>query len=397
MRTCVVHIGTHKTGTTSIQSVMSRLATDLLARGYLYAATGRPPEGPDGHHNLAWEITGDRRFRREYGTLQDLLREADAHSGHVILSSEDFDGAVAHPDGLAAFVGQLQSHGLRVKLVVYLRNQVDYATSLYSTLLDFGLAEPFDSFVQGMLRERQVAWREWAFLFDYDDLVARLERLEHVEIVVRSYDQISEGGLFEDFFAAVGIEAGTLNFDRALRAYRRPLVADLLKAFCRNRRGGFLHPVEGTVIAQLCGSASGSAVGMSAPSTRSVIEAFRESNLNIARRYRFPPLGLPDKLGETVAAVPDALSMELVFSDACVRRLSALGAALSTELSMLAGERDRLATRVSSLELEVGRLNASCAQLAAASEAIRHERDALTGSKSWKATAPLRRLRAWIR
>src|SRR5215831_15350027 len=111
MRTCHVHIGTHKTGTTSLQLAMSENAPALLRHGYLYAATGRPAEVPTGHHNLAWEITADRRFRPAYGTLEDLIREVRHHSGDVILSSEGFESTVAqaHLEGLTRFVDQLQA------------------------------------------------------------------------------------------------------------------------------------------------------------------------------------------------------------------------------------------------------------------------------------------------
>lgn len=65
IRTCFVHIGTHKTGTTSLQVALNRHCTELDGQYYLYPRTGRPTMAPDGHHNIAWEIAGDWRFQRD--------------------------------------------------------------------------------------------------------------------------------------------------------------------------------------------------------------------------------------------------------------------------------------------------------------------------------------------
>jgi hypothetical protein len=90
MRQCFIHVGTHKTGTTSLQRALSRHQETLRSRRYLYPRTSRPPQAPDGHHNVALEISGDRRFRSEYGTLEDLIAEIQgARDHHILLSSED--------------------------------------------------------------------------------------------------------------------------------------------------------------------------------------------------------------------------------------------------------------------------------------------------------------------
>jgi hypothetical protein len=75
----------------------------------------------------------------------------------------------------------------------------------------------------------------------------------------------------------------------------------------------------------------------------------------------------------------------------------ALGAVVNGDLDRLRSERDAFAARVDALEVEVGRLTTHAAQLAAAGEKMRRERDALTASTTWRATAPLRWLRSRIR
>jgi hypothetical protein len=395
MRTCFVHIGTHKTGTTSLQLAMSRLAPDFRSRGYLYASTGRPAEGPHGHHNLAWEMTGDWRFRREHGTLGDLLREIASAPMHVVLSSEDFESCVEHVDKLSGFVERLRAQDLRVTLVIYIRNQIDYATSLYATLLNFGLAQPFEAFAHEIVRSGRFAWREWVFAFDYDRALGTLERLGGIQVVARSYDAVSERGLFADFFEILGLDPATLEHDPDLRAYRRPLLSDLLKAFVQNRQGRALDRIEGAVVDELCRAVSGSALAVSPRLRAEMADAFRESNRHVCERYLLPPFTLehPATADEETGGV----WIDSVFSDASVARLGAVAGAMTAEVSAVSAERDSLLERVRTLEQEIGGLKASVAQLSTAGEALQRERDALTRSTSWKATAPLRRLRGWIR
>lgn len=73
-RKCFIHIGTHKTGTTSIQHLLIRNSSALRERGYCYPQAGRLELSP-GHHNLAWEISSDHRFRDNYGSIGDVIKE----------------------------------------------------------------------------------------------------------------------------------------------------------------------------------------------------------------------------------------------------------------------------------------------------------------------------------
>ena len=58
-RIAVMHIGSHKTGTASLQSMIARNETYFADQGLFYPAVGQVG---DGHHNLAWELNGDERY-----------------------------------------------------------------------------------------------------------------------------------------------------------------------------------------------------------------------------------------------------------------------------------------------------------------------------------------------
>src|SRR5215203_3005331 len=102
-RRCFLHIGTHKTGSTSLQVLLYAHPTVLQAHGCLYPKTGRSPDSPAGHHDIAWEISGDARHQRAYGTIDDLAVEIASVPHDIILSSEDFECSICQRDAFASF------------------------------------------------------------------------------------------------------------------------------------------------------------------------------------------------------------------------------------------------------------------------------------------------------
>ena len=62
MVTVYVHIGLHKTGTTTLQHFLNDNEKELLTKDVLYPNAGKPKKVFDyAHHNLAWQINRDKR------------------------------------------------------------------------------------------------------------------------------------------------------------------------------------------------------------------------------------------------------------------------------------------------------------------------------------------------
>lgn len=123
----ILHIGVHKTGTTSIQRFLSRNSQALRRQGILYTESGRPLTYPDGHHQLAWALLG-RNGVRDLACWSDVLAEFRASDCPVaLLSSEGLctlrDRQVAK---LAALVG-----GFDVRVIMYVRDPVSYMIASY--------------------------------------------------------------------------------------------------------------------------------------------------------------------------------------------------------------------------------------------------------------------------
>ena len=86
MTRLLLHIGDHKTGTSSIQQAFSNSPPD----GWLYPVAGRADGA--GHQNLAWQVGVDKRFDPAKGSLLDAAQEvARAAPDAVLISSEAFE------------------------------------------------------------------------------------------------------------------------------------------------------------------------------------------------------------------------------------------------------------------------------------------------------------------
>jgi hypothetical protein len=134
---CVLHIGVHRTGTTSYQLTMSRARASLLAAGILYPAEpGAPLDKFIAHHGLAGQLTGDplTTTPAEYRgpTLAQLEAEIDATKpSYLVLSSEAFSmGSKGNVDD-SELIKLLVRKGFDITAVAVIRPQVEMLQSAY--------------------------------------------------------------------------------------------------------------------------------------------------------------------------------------------------------------------------------------------------------------------------
>ncbi|HTQ71531.1 MAG TPA: hypothetical protein VMH92_08570 [Acidocella sp.] len=251
-----IHAGLHKTGTTALQESLARHRETLAGRGILYPLAGCPGEAP-GQHNLAWQVTRDRRFHSAYGTVDDVAEEIAAHGGDAVISSEDFESVLDRPDLLDRLARHPRLKGYQVVLVIYLREQSSYFKSLFFQLTRDGLTEEVDRLADIVCETGSLRLREWTFLFDYGRAVARLSRWKNGKFILRNYHSLAGGSSVSDFLGVVcpGLvlpqdeAAGRVNEERDLSAAlldfyegRLPLALTdgqkSLLAECRARLGG---------------------------------------------------------------------------------------------------------------------------------------------------------------
>jgi hypothetical protein len=208
----VLHIGTHKAGSSAIQHMLSHNRDRLRKKGFCYPQL---TTGQLGHHDLAWAIRSSAGGRTPMpvggdvvAKLRRQLKRSDCHT--AILSSEEFEFATT-PDQLRMIRRTLPADPLQI--VVYLRRQDRYLVSEYGQHLrmykhrfsgsvhDFYMRYNFTARLN-YLR----ALTRWANVFGEENLI------------VRPFEQgqFENGTLVDDARAAFGLSDVALEIPQDL-------------------------------------------------------------------------------------------------------------------------------------------------------------------------------------
>ncbi len=135
MRRAIVHIGTPRTGTTSLQHILTRLRPALGEAGILYPdLTPASAAAPHLSHQHLGEALDGRRPPRERAELLGRLaaRLRDTRCDVVLLS---YEGLCGMPRGLGAartLASLFDAHGFAMETLVTVKPQSEYLNSLYT-------------------------------------------------------------------------------------------------------------------------------------------------------------------------------------------------------------------------------------------------------------------------
>jgi hypothetical protein len=248
MQSVYIHCGLHKTGTTAIQRVFADHQHVLRANGLLYPR----PDRFGGHHNLAWALTQDRRFRPAGLTWPKVINEIAAFDGDALLSSEDFESILHRPDRLSQLMENFRGIGRDVCLVIYIRKRAQYIESLYLELLKHGYAASFGAYQREIQQTGRLNFREWTYQFDLDRVWSVLSSVPGLRFVRRDYPESRGASAAADFLAVLGLSSHLLGQSVLSRVNQRHATAISLSQFMFNRVGRPLSAEESAVIAMLC-------------------------------------------------------------------------------------------------------------------------------------------------
>jgi hypothetical protein len=152
VRRVVLHVGTHKTGTKTLQ-LFTAVNRDALERLGVYVPRAGRVELQErtfspGHHQVAW----DAMYGADPVALRELCAEIASKSAPLaFVSSEDFEYLIGPQAPLAGVRSAIEQTGADVVALVYFRRQDSYAESTYAQFIRGGVVRPVRVFLEEIL------------------------------------------------------------------------------------------------------------------------------------------------------------------------------------------------------------------------------------------------------
>ncbi len=145
----VLHIGTHKTGTSALQSALDGARNALLGHDLLYPDTRRPPWPDLPKHCSVYQaaVSGDAALQAR--ERDALLSEFDASGAHTLLISEE---GLSEPDErIPSFFAPLAER-FEIEVICLLRRQDLFVEALFNQFVREGArreSRPILTFARG--------------------------------------------------------------------------------------------------------------------------------------------------------------------------------------------------------------------------------------------------------
>ncbi|GAB2885714.1 hypothetical protein ACCI51_00135 [Microbulbifer echini] len=187
------HIGTHKTGTTSIQSLLHNNKDKLFENGILYPESGSTKT--NAHHNLVYESVSSWKYKSAFGGWSELEREvSEKQCDKVVLSAENFSGYYKSSQVISDILFFCEKLNAKPVIVVTIRPQVEYIDSIYSQNCATGYeSRKYDEFLMGCLSDPA---------FKFEVLLGRwFDAFSDVRVL--DYTKFPENENFSSFFSAI--------------------------------------------------------------------------------------------------------------------------------------------------------------------------------------------------
>jgi hypothetical protein len=309
----IIHIGTEKTGTTSIQEYLYQNQEQLRDAGFYFIQSAGKRNNralpsycmdDERYDDFFWErgITSLNEKNEFKGDLlisfTEEINSIPKGIHTVIISSEHFHSRTISQEEVRNVYVLLSTFFSEIKIVCYIRDQVDTCTSLYSTAIKAGWAISFDDFIQGCKPENTY--------FNYYEMLNNWERsfgFESLDISIFDRKYFLNGDLLDDFTAKIDLDlVGTLNKNIIIENESLTYVGQVLgkainKVFHKYRKetGGnsSLQNKCLRIIAKLC---KGKARQVPIALSNRICNLFFESNEKL-RKKLFPD---KDKLFDTL-------------------------------------------------------------------------------------------------
>jgi len=300
----VIHIGTEKTGTSSIQEFMLQNKRELAQQGFFYLHMDGRNEYRDFPAYCIGKGRDDAFFRRNRISNEKARKKFDEDflsryrqkirsipdSIHtVVISSEHFSSRLKSIDEVYRAKNLLEQDFSSVQVVCYLRDQTAKICSGYSTAVKSGgllsFSEHLNRYINGISRDeydqKLVLWEE---AFGYENLDVRL--FDHANFcggsLLRDFSSVLEETLFDK------LKAPARKRNEALSRRGCELMRRLNYLFPERIRGKpAVENARGFIIVMIALFVKGGPVRLTAEQVQQVNMRFGPSNERTRDRY-FP-------------------------------------------------------------------------------------------------------------
>jgi len=253
MRTFYIHIGTEKTGTTTIQHLLSKNRDHLIENGVCYPNIGYHKNG-GAHFKLVAPLCliEDEKAPLDFvphcnftanevwAEVEEWLRKYPNHD--FIISAEHFSSRLKN-EGIQFIFNFFKNLNIKisVKILVYLRNQIDFITSAYHTKIlggaSFGIKAMYEDAIEG------------AYYYDYLKIIESWASIFGSEnILIKGYDDIIQGkGLLPDLMSLLRLNRQNINLQGSKNQSFHPkaiLLARLINEIRTKHKMRLISPKE---------------------------------------------------------------------------------------------------------------------------------------------------------
>src|SRR5947207_3265666 len=198
-RVCYIHVGPHKTGTTSIQWFLQENRAELLKHGY-FVPESETKRGA--HHALAEKLAGmEVGEHREPLVAKSIRALGETPAETIVISSEALEGILESRKHAQVFLSRIAELNFEPKLVLFPRNQPQWINSSYSfSVKSFRRSDPFQSSARAFPQSPGARFSRWIRLADAYKL----------ELIARPLTkQILARGVLPQFLQIIGVTSSS--------------------------------------------------------------------------------------------------------------------------------------------------------------------------------------------